>query len=242
MLNRISSSQNQQFKSLKKILTHPGQSPFVLLEGYRAYEQLKEDGVPLEVYLEEDQPEIEGATLLTKELFRELVVTENPQGIFCKVEKREKPFDEGMILLLDGIQDPGNLGTLLRSAHAFGINNVLLIKGSCSIYNDKVLRSSMGAVMSLSIKEKADVQDVEKLMQEGYSLVCAEMRGESYKKLSPGKLMLCIGNEAKGIRKEITDLCRNFYRIPMKGSQESLNAAIAGSIFMAHLQEEDELK
>ncbi len=237
-MNKITSAQNQQFKELKRILHQPSKSSFVLLEGYRAYEQLKEDGFPMEVFLEEGQEPIEGATMLSKKLFKELVVTENPQGIFCKVEKREKPFDKGMILLLDGIQDPGNLGTLLRSAHAFGVNNVLLMKGSCSIYNDKVLRSSMGAIMNLSIHEKAGVEEVEKYLEEGYRLICAEMQGKSYKELEPGKLMLCIGNEANGIRQEIKELCTQEYTIPMKGTQESLNAAIAGSIFMAHLQEE----
>ena len=238
MSTKISSSQNPQFKALKKILAHPGKADHVLLEGYRAYEQLMADQQEMEVFLEEDREYIEGATILTKELFKEIVVTENPQGIFCKVEKREKPFDGGMILLLDGIQDPGNLGTLLRSAHAFGVNNVLLMKGSCSIYNDKVLRSSMGAIMNLSIQERAGVEDVEKRLEEGYRLICAETQGKSYKELKPGKLMLCIGNEAKGIRQELKDLCSEEYTIPMKGTQESLNAAIAGSIFMAHLQEE----
>lgn len=233
----ISSPKSPVYRELRKILQHPIRSAYALVEGYNAYHQLKEDAVPMDVFLEEGQEPIEGAKILSKRLFDNLVVTEKPQGILCKVEKVKKDFDDGMILLLDKVQDPGNVGTLLRSAQAFGFHNILLMRGSCSVYNDKVLRSSMTAVFNLAIEEMATVQRVKELIDEGYVLYGAEGGGKDFRSLRPGKFILALGNESSGLSEEIKELSRETFAIPMKGSQESLNVAVAGSIFMCQLQD-----
>ena len=166
----ITSPKSPIYRELRKILQHPIRSPYALVEGYNAYGQLRDDDMTMEVFLEEGQEPIEGAKILSKRLFENLVFTEKPQGIICKVEKKEKAFDEGMILLLDRVQDPGNVGTLLRSAQAFGFNNILFLKGSCSVYNDKVLRSSMAAVFNLAIEEMASIDRVEQLIKD-YTII-----------------------------------------------------------------------
>lgn len=232
----ITSPKSPLYRELRQILLHPIRSPYAIVEGYNAYNQLKEDGVSMEIYLLEGQEPIEGAKTLSKRLFDNLILTENPQGILCKVEKVKKSFDGGMILLLDRVQDPGNVGTLLRSAQAFGFNNILLLRGSCSVYNDKVLRSSMAAVFNLAIEEMASIERVKEILQEGYVLYSADGGGKSFRELVPGKLILALGNESRGLSQEIKELSSQSYAIPMKGSQESLNVAVAGSIFMCQLQ------
>lgn len=235
----ISSPKSPVYRELRQILKQPIRSPYAIVEGYNSYNQLKDDGLPMEIFLEEGQEMIEGAKILSKRLFSNLITTQNPQGILCKVEKVKREFDNGMILLLDRVQDPGNVGTLLRSAQAFGINNILLLRGSCTVYNDKVLRSSMAAVFSLSIEEMASIERVEELLAGGYTLYSADGKGKNFKELKAGKIILALGNESRGISEEIQSLSAESYCIPMKGSQESLNVAVAGSIFMCQLQDLD---
>lgn len=233
----ISSPKSPVYRDLRQILQHPIRSNYALVEGYNAYKQLLDDGLEIEVFLEEDQEPVEGARYLSKRLFSNVARTENSQGIICKVTKVKRDFDGGPILLLDRVQDPGNVGTLLRSAQAFGINNILLIRGSCSVFNDKVLRSSMAAVFNLAIEELATYKRVEELIDESYQLYLADGGGRSYKEMEGGKIILALGNESQGISEELRALAKEVYSIPMKGSQESLNVAVAGSIFMCHLQD-----
>ncbi len=233
----ITSPKSPHYRELRNILVHPIRSEYALVEGYNAYNQLLEDKIPFEVYLEENQPSLEGARYLSTRLFDNIVKTKTYQGILCKVKKIKRDFDDGPILLLDRVQDPGNVGTLLRSAQAFNIRNILLIRGSCSVYNDKVLRSSMAAVFNLAIEELVTRKRVEELLEEGYKLYAAEAGGRSYKELKRGRFILALGNESQGLSQEILELKDESYSIPMSGSQESLNVAVAGSIFMCQIQD-----
>lgn len=233
----ITSPKSPVYRELRKILQLPIRSDFALVEGYNAYKQLIEDELDFEVFLHEDQEPIEGARYLSSRLFSNVSKTKNSQGIICKVAKVKREFDEGPVLLLDRVQDPGNVGTLLRSAHAFGINNVLLIRGSCSVYNDKVLRSSMAAVFNLAIEELASHERVKDLVEDGYELFMADSQGDDYRKMESGKIILALGNESQGLDEDLAAIASEVYSIPMTGSQESLNVAVAGSILMCQLQD-----
>lgn len=233
----ITSPKSPHYRELRNILQHPIRSDYALVEGYNSYKQLMEDGIACEVYLEESQPPLEGARYLSKRLFDNIVKTETYQGILCKVKKIKRDFDDGPILLLDRVQDPGNVGTLLRSAQAFGINNIMLIRGSCTVFNDKVLRSSMAAVFNLAIRELAGIEDVKELREKGYELFVAEAGGRDFRELKRGRFILALGNESQGLSEELLELADESYAIPMSGSQESLNVAVAGSIFMCQIQD-----
>jgi len=160
-----------------------------------------------------------------------IVDTQSPQGICAVVEPEEREMGQGWILFLDQIQDPGNLGTLIRTADAAGFAGVILREGCTDPYSQKVIRSSMGSIMSLPIWTNKSIESLRDL---GLPIYGAALEGgESYKALTyPDQGVLVIGNEANGITPEVLDLCNQRVYIPMAGHVESLNASIAGGILM----------
>lgn len=231
-MKAISSKDNALYKELRRIQQKGARTGFVLLEGERALRQLNRAGVSFECFVREGAG-FEG-TILSESLFNSLSATQSPQGVLMKMAiPEEKPFTEGKVLVLDAIMDPGNLGTLLRSAQAFGLDNVLLMEGCVSLYNDKVLRASLGACLALRIREHATVQDVLELKRPLYG---AALEGEDFKTVPyPEQTALVIGNEANGIRTELLEKLDHKVTIPMADVAESLNAAVAGSIILEQL-------
>lgn len=169
--------------------------------------------------------------IIDEKMMLSIVETQSPQGIFAVIEPEEKPFTKGKLLFLDEIQDPGNLGTLIRTADAAGFKGVILKEGCTDPYSQKAIRSSMGSIMSIPIWEKQNVETLNKLKVPVYG--AALEGGLGYKDLSyPEEAILVIGNEAKGISKEVLECCHHKIYIPMAGHVESLNASIAGGILM----------
>ena len=180
-------------------------------------------------------------------LMKRLTDTEHPQGVLAvfrqpghRVEQLlESP--HGFWLMLDRIQDPGNLGTLIRSAEAAGLTGVLLTHGSTDPYSPKALRAATGAVLHLPVIELTEKDsDGDSLKKAGFCLAGATLEGGSscYEQLYQKPLVLVIGNEANGIGDELMQQLDQRVTIPMKGTLQSLNAAIAGSILMFHLARE----
>ncbi|SMP40697.1 TrmH family RNA methyltransferase [Anoxynatronum buryatiense] len=180
-------------------------------------------------------------------LMKRMADTEHPQGVLAVFRQPvhqvqqllEKPC--GFWLMLDRIQDPGNLGTLIRSAEAAGLAGVLLTHGSTDPYNPKALRAATGAVLHLPVIELSEADsDGISLKKAGLRLVGAALEGGSscYEQSYQSPLVLVIGNEAKGIGDALMRNLDQRVTIPMKGAIQSLNAAIAGSILMFHLARE----
>ena len=136
------------------------------------------------------------------------------------------------VLLLDHISDPGNMGTIIRSAEAFGFSDIILTKGCVDIYNEKCLRASMGSVFRVNIIE-LNLEEISKL-KENYRFLSSHMEGIDVRKYdsSNDSIILAIGNEANGLSEDIRRLTDDFIKISMQGEIESLNAAIAASIMM----------
>ena len=168
-------------------------------------------------------------------LFNKLSSMTSPDGIGAVIKKKEvREISSPKILLLDGINDPGNLGTMVRSAEAFGFSDVILLPGTVDLYNEKTLRASMGSVFRLNIQDMT-YDDVKKL-KPSYKVLSADMDGldiRDYKKDS--KIIIAIGNEANGLSQTMREITDDFIKIPMEGEIESLNAAIAASIIMNRL-------
>ena len=168
-------------------------------------------------------------------LFNKLSSMTSPDGIGAVIKKKEvREISSPKILLLDGINDPGNLGTMVRSAEAFGFSDVILLPGAVDFYNEKTLRASMGSVFRLNIQDMT-YDDVKKL-KPSYKVLSADMDGldiRDYKKDS--KIIIAIGNEANGLSQIMREITDDFIKIPMEGEIESLNAAIAASIIMNRL-------
>lgn len=183
---------------------------------------------------------------VTDPLMKKMAETETPQGLLCVFHQPVHDVNEiirspeGFWLVLDRIQDPGNLGTLIRSAEAAGVSGIFLTHGSTDPYNAKALRAGTGAVLHLPVVELSQEQsDCRFLLDAGIHLVGAALeKGKPYGQVGYQRpLALVIGNEANGIDQALLAKVESRVTIPMRGRLQSLNAAIAGSILLFHIAE-----
>lgn len=158
-----------------------------------------------------------------------------PNQVIALVNKQQRvlvPFDQTFTLILDGIQDPGNLGTIIRTADWFGIQQIIVTSDTASIYNPKVIQSTMGSCFRVMV----EVADVEKLLANNkLPVLGALLTGDNvYKTQLPAIGFMLIGNESKGIRENLIQCITNPISIPKFGGAESLNAAVATGILLSH--------
>ena len=170
------------------------------------------------------------------QIIKQLSSTKNNQSFIaiCDMPTYKQLDYNQNILALDHISDPGNLGTLLRTAEWFGIQNILLSEDCVDIFNPKVIRSGMGAHFYLNSIYKGSLSNkLFNLQNMGYSILGADKNGSPLSKLNlKGKWVLIIGNEANGLSLNIKNSITDLISIPGKGNIESLNAAVAGSILL----------
>jgi len=177
---------------------------------------------------------------VSKKVFELLTSVETPQGVLAVVKKPEYSLNDvlananPLIVLCVGIQDPGNLGTIIRSADAVSAAGVLLSKGTVDLYNQKVIRSTMGSLFHLPVVEAGEVKEIIKEFKDkGIKLVAADAEGKNYwQSVLSGPSAILIGNEGAGLPDEILKQCDETVKIPMPGKAESLNAAMAASLIM----------
>lgn len=180
------------------------------------------------------------AAVFSDRLFQKVCDTQSPQGILAVC--RQKQYDvgqvlsakNGLFLILEALQDPGNLGTILRTADACGADGVFLSKGSVDLYNPKVLRSTMGSIFHIPVLQNQEVCDMIKAMEEtGIAVYAAHLRGESpYTRDFRCATAFLIGNEGRGLTKEAAEAATGKLALPMPGRAESLNAAVAAGVFL----------
>ncbi len=177
--------------------------------------------------------------LVDEKILNSLATTVTPQKVICVcVKKFSNTKPNGNSLILDRIQDPGNVGTLIRSALAFGFDDVYLID-SADAYNEKVIRSSVGAVLSANV-HKITLEDlIEDKIKIAEDFIVADMVGENVNKFkkSKGRIALIVGNEGAGVCNELVNISNIKLSIPMTNKIESLNAGVAGSIIMQKIFE-----
>lgn len=249
----ITSTGNSQIRNvmnfIKKSKDRKAQGLFVV-EGRRMFEETPADRIA-KVYASESfarnnpevlkKPGLGEAELVTDEVFAHMSDTKTPQGVLALVKMREYSVEEMLdkeapfLLLLENLQDPGNLGTLLRTAEGAGADGVLLSPNTVDIYNPKVIRSTMGAMYRVKYAYVDSLaQTMELLRARGITTYAAHLEGAvdyvepDYRR---GTAFL-IGNEGNGLTPEITALASQRIIIPMKGQLESLNAAVSGAILM----------
>lgn len=174
--------------------------------------------------------------MVKESIFNTLCNTETPQGILAVVNKKpiNMEADKGFYILVDRLQDPGNLGTIIRSAHAAGASGVIMTKGTVDVYNDKTLRSTMGSVFNIAIIEDEDLMVLNRLRNEGFKLIVSSLEDSKcfYETDLTGNFIIAVGNEGNGISDEIYSMADLRVKIPMPGNAESLNAAAAASIMI----------
>ena len=174
---------------------------------------------------------------VSKKIFEGLTDVSKPQGILAVVEKNNKKdinYNEDIIVALDGLQDPGNLGTILRTLDSANLSQVVVSKDTVDAYNPKVVRSTMGAIFRVNIVETENLKETLKEMKRHkYKVMCTDLTAsKNIYEIDYNKKILVIGNESNGISKELLDMADEKIIIPMLGKTESLNASVATSIIV----------
>lgn len=239
MRDIISSSNNNYIKQINKFSKKKYRSKqnAFLIETHKLIDEALESGMHIkQIFARADvDSKYENTIFIEEKLFNDLSSLVTPDGYMATVEKKESLEVSDKILILDGIQDPGNLGTLIRSAEAFGFNTIVSIS-SVDFYNEKVLRATMGSIFRLNLIE-ADYKFVSQLKD--YTIFIGNMNGEDYRSIDyPKKLCLVIGNEGNGISEQMQTISHKTIMIPMQGQIESLNAGVSGSLLMANISKE----
>ncbi len=229
-------------KKVKDALSYAdGKGDFFLVEGFHMVDMAIENNAAVRIFSLEEHPHGNVEFYLTNEtVIKKLCSSKNPEGIvaLCKKKANDEKLSD-VVIYLDHLQDPGNVGTILRTCLAFGYKDVCLSKGNASAYSPKTLASSQGAIFKLNIVEskKTSEEDIKELKKKGFNILCTDLKS-SYplKELKPKKpYVLVMGNEGQGVSKEVLSLSDQRVRIEMDGI-DSLNVGIATGILLYELK------
>lgn len=247
-LKYIQSAQNPKVKQWKKLLTKKerDRTGLFIVEGHHLVEEAVKAQQAAELIVSEQRDLPPGldfgdipVTAVTEEIISMLAETETTQGIFAICHERKDDNITGKrYLLIDAVQDPGNLGTMIRTADAAGMDAVIVGKGSVDVYNPKVLRSAQGSHFYLPVVTGDLFAWTEKLKKSGITIYGTALEnGSPHTDIETAEnFALIVGNEGSGVSKELlAETDANLY-IPIYGSSESLNVAVAAGILMYHLR------
>jgi len=240
MIKDITSTENKIYKQTKKLLNRSerNKTGMFIAEGQRIVRDAVAAGVAEYIFVSQNFGDAEynlPVYRVSEKMFSNLSDTETTQGIIavCKTtDFNIKDVSGDTVLVCDGVSDPGNLGTLIRTAECSGVCAVVLLKGTVDPYSPKVVRSTMGSIFRVPVCF-AQLEDVSRYLKD-YSLVATVLDGSTdlYSIDFPRKAAVVVGNEAHGISKEVVEMAQIRTLIPMCGNSESLNASVAGSIVM----------
>ena len=175
---------------------------------------------------------------VSDKIFNIITQVTNPQGIMAIIEKNAQnakiDYTQDIIVVLDDVQDPGNLGTILRTVDSIGLNQIIVSKGTTDAFNSKVVRSTMGAIFRIKIIEVENLaQAIKEMRKHHFKLMVTSLQTKnSIYDIDFYKKIIVIGNEANGVSKEIQDMADEKAKIPMLGRTESLNASVAAGVVM----------
>lgn len=175
---------------------------------------------------------------LSEHAFASVTETKTPQGIAAVLSRRVRPLSGSRFLALDAVQDPGNVGTIIRTADAAGMDGVILSADCADLFSPKVLRSTMGSIFRMSFAFPADLPAcLRDLRFRGFSVLSSQLDGDPFYERTAvaDAFVLVIGNEGSGISNAVKAEATHRLRLPMRGGAESLNAAVAAGIMMYDL-------
>ena len=250
MIKEITSTENKIYKQTKKLLNRSERykAKLFMAEGQRIVEDAVNAGIAEYIFVSQNYNGVEydlPVYRVSDKMFSALSDTETTQGILavCKmVYYNIEEINCDTLLVCDGVSDPGNMGTLIRTAECSGVGGVILLKGSVDPYSPKVVRSTMGSIFRLPVYF-AQADDLNKHLKE-YAIVATVLDGsvDLYDIKFPEKTAVVVGNEARGVSKEVADMAKIRTLIPMCGNSESLNASVAGSIVMYEILRQKRIK
>jgi TrmH family RNA methyltransferase len=247
----IRSRQNARLKDLRQRFLHPaiGEDGLIAIEGDHLLQEAERSRLQVHtVFLREDRAAERDRAFHSRvkfltvaaDAFDHACATDSPQGIAALVKAPEWELEslltanEPRLVIVAGLQDPGNVGTIIRSAEAFAASGVLLTPGTVSPWNQKALRASAGSSFRVPVVSLADVSRLRRLAESRIPMyACIADSGDSiYEADLRGPIAFVIGNEGAGISEEILSFCGGSLHVPCPGKVESLNAAIAASIVL----------
>lgn len=219
-----------------------------LVEGRKLVEEALASGFPVEAVLVDEGrvdelPPLIAAPVyaLPSHVLAAVCDTKTPQGVAAVVQMRELPMVGERLVALDGVQDPGNVGTIVRTADAAGFDGVLLSTQCADVFSPKVLRATMGSVFRMPLSVTDDLPGaLLALRNRGYSILSSQLDGTPFYErtnVAP-RFCLVIGNEGNGVSVPVQFLATHRLRLPMRGGAESLNASVAAGIMMYELTRE----
>lgn len=244
----ITSLDNEKIKKLIKLKEKKYRDLYneFIVEGEHLVVEAYRSGLLEEIYIEQDEVTLldKDITYVTKEILAKVTTLETPTHIIGLCKKKEENNELGnKLLLLDRIQDPGNLGTIIRSSKAFGIDTVVLGEGCVDLYNDKVIRSTQGIGFHMNIVTRNLKDLILELKEQEIPVFGTKVEfGDDIRKLTTRdkeKYALIMGNEGRGVNPEILELCDKYIYIELDSDVESLNVAIATSILLYELSRRD---
>ena len=250
----ITSKDNELIKDIRKLKDkkYRNLSNKFIVEGIKIIEEAIEEKANIDTIIVcEDcvkNGEIEAKVLyeiakyncvyVTEKVYNLITDTSTPQGILAVIKKKENDkninYSQDLIIVLDGIQDPGNLGTILRTIDSVGLTQVIVSKNTADVYSPKVVRSTMGAIFRVNVIESGSlVQTLKEIKKHKFKVhaTCLETDGNFYD-VDLNKNAIIIGNEANGVSKEVLELADTKVKIPMLGKTESLNASVATGVIL----------
>lgn len=244
-MEHITSLKNPKVAAWKALKDRKGrrESGCFLVEGRKMVEEALASAFDVETVLVQEGMELpDGLTMPVYELPAHVLAavcdTKTPQGIAAVVRMKEQSALGKHIVVLDGVQDPGNVGTIIRTADAAGLDGVLLSTQCADVFSPKVLRATMGSIFRMNLRTTDDLPgELTKLREKGYSILSSQLDGTPFyeREKVAEKFALIIGNEGNGVSEQVQQTATHRVRLPMRGGAESLNAAIAAAIMMYEL-------
>lgn len=233
---------NDKIKNIKKLnmKKYRDKENLFLVEGEHLVLEAYKKGKIKELILEQDMvlPLDVETMYVTNDIINYISELDTPQNIMAVCNKLDENAELGdRILILDNIQDPGNLGTIIRSAVAFNIDTIILSNDTVDLYNPKVVRATQGLMFHINIIKKELLEIIPKLKEDDYKILSTNVNhGKSLKTLEKNKkFAIIMGNEGNGVKEEVEELCDEFLYIDMNEACESLNVGVATSIILYEL-------
>ena len=235
----INSVNNERIIKYSKLLNRKYRDElnlFIVSTDHLVKEALKRNLV-IEIFLLENKKNEYGdVTYVTENVMRKLTNLKTLPSVVAIVKKQKEDEINGNVIMLDSIQDPGNVGTIIRSAVAFNIDTIILGDNTVDVYNEKVLRASEGMIFNINIIKRNLVDTIMDLKMNGYDIIGTKVDdGKNIKEFKSDKYALLVGNEGNGVNGELLDLCDEFAYIKMNNKCESLNVGVATSIIIYEL-------
>ena len=246
-MEHITSLKNPKVLTWKSLKDRKGrrETGCFLVEGRKMVEEALQSSFPVDALLMDDSrlgewplPADVPVYAMPAHVLSAVCDTKTPQGIAAVVRITEQTAPGRRVVVMDGVQDPGNVGTIIRTADAAGLDGVILSAQCADVFSPKVLRATMGSIFRMNIRTTDHLPPLlEEMKQQGFSVISSQLDGEPFYERSPvgDQFALVIGSEGNGVTPEVQAAATHRVKLPMRGGAESLNAAVAAGIMMYEL-------